>query len=450
MSTGFFRKGLGVLVAGVLLFGMAGVVGASESDIKKELDALKQKVLDLETKLEKTQEEASKQREEAAKEAEEKASEKAEGSEERKPHLAEIREEIKEKTGLELHGGVVTFYQGAVADRIGGEKVHDASGAGVVTDLELTWKPGMPLFENGRFFVRAHYGEGQGADKDLGDKLFAGLNTIGDDSDDDDIRVLEAYYAHEFCDGKLLITLGKTEPLVFIDGNALANDEASQFVGKPFVNNPMLDSEDEYGPIAATSFTPVEGWTFTVLGASTSWANAPERRQKNIFDNIFDGPLVAGQITYSPKFGELQGNYGVYGWDAMYDHRRLTSRSSEDGWGVGLSADQQVTEKLGLFARVGYSNEDVYEVDWFWLLGASLTGLVPSRKEDTLGLALAGLEASDELDEDGTEFHVESYYRFFITENFAISPDFQYVANPRGDSDNDDVFAWMVRGEFSF
>ncbi len=445
------RKAGGVLSAVVFAIGLSvtGVAGAGENDLQREMDALKQKVSELEEKLEQAQQEAVRQREEDLAKAGA-VEEKAEGSEEAKGSIAEIKEDIKENLGLEFHGGAVAFYQGAISDRIGGEKIDDASGAGVVTDLELSWKPGMDLFENGSFFMRAHYGEGSGADKDLGDKLFANLNTIGDDSDDDRIRLLEAYYSHEFFDGKFIFAVGKTEPLVFIDANAFANDEACQFVGKPFVNNPVLDSEDEYAPMVAASFSPVEWLTFTALGVSTSRVNAPEERQKDVFDNIFDNPLVAGQVTYSPKFGELQGNYSLYVWDALYDHQKLTGEGSEDGWGVGISADQQVTEKLGLFARLAYSNEEVYEVDWFWSVGANLKGLVPCRENDELGLAVAGLKANDDLDESGTEIHAETYYRFFITEHFAVSPDFQYVASPRGDRDNDGVFAWMIRGEFSF
>ena len=54
------------------------------------------------------------------------------------------------------------------------------------------------------------------------------------------------------------------------------------------------------------------------------------------------------------------------------------------------------------------------------------------------------------MQNDDTEYHFEGYYRFQISENFAITPDLQYVVNPHGDSDNDDIFAGMIRAEFSF
>lgn len=434
-----------IFLLAAALFALCPVncTAANDEALKKEVEMLKQRILELESKVEA----ADKEKETLAAE---KAAESREGAEETKPRLTEVREEIQEKLGLEFHGSVIPFYQGSPSVEIDGEDIDSSSGAGISADLELSWKPGMDLFENGRFFMRAHVGEGRGSDEDLGHKLFANLNTIADDSDDDAFRLLEAYYAHEFFGGKVLFSIGKTEPLVFIDNNAFANDEKTQFVGKPFVNNPVLDSEDEYGPIVAASVSPVETLSFTALCASSTFPNAPEEDQKSIWDDIFNTPLVAGELAWTPKFGERQGNYRIYGWDALYNHSGSGGDHGEEGWGVGISMDQQVTDMLGLFSRVGYSNEDAYEVEWFWSVGANLKGILPCREDDALGIGLAGLKGSGEDPNDGTEFHMEAYYRIALTEHFAVSPDIQYVLNPLGNNDNDGVFAGMLRGEFSF
>ncbi len=59
-------------------------------------------------------------------------------------------------------------------------------------------------------------------------------------------------------------------------------------------------------------------------------------------------PFLGSQLTMSPKFGELEGNYRFYGWWAGYNHAKLDSdrnahRSAEKGYGAGLSADQQLS-----------------------------------------------------------------------------------------------------------
>jgi carbohydrate-selective porin OprB len=169
-------------------------------------------------------------------------------------------------------------------------------------------------------------------------------------------------------------------------------------------------------------------------------------------------------VTFSPFISGLQGNYRLYAWGATYAHDDLTSlNTTHRGWGIGVSLDQMVTPSIGLFARAAYQNKDVYAVDWFWSLGANFKGLIPTRSEDELGIGVAALLANDDLDEsvadtgyllsgnnEDTEWHLEAYYRIVLSKFFAISPDIQYVINPLGDTDNDNILTGMIRGEFNF
>ncbi len=389
--------------------------------------------------------------------AEKEKQEEAEGSREVRSTLEEVKEELKEKEyGLDIHGAVVSFYQGAVGERIGKRKITEDAEPGVVGDLKLSYRPRSTFFKDGQFFLRFHAGTGKGSDERLGSKLLANLNTIADDSgpyhhdDGFDRILLEGYYAHEFCNEKLILAVGKTEPLVFIDTNAFANDQYSQFVGKPFVNNPILSNEDEYGPIFAASFTPLEGVTLTALVQSSTHPYALPSGQKDMYHNLLEDPFVAAQVAYSPKIFGQEGNYRLYYWNATYDHPRIGSRGSVQGWGLGLSLDQKITDAVGLFGRFGYHNEDAYEVPWFWSAGVNWKGILPLRAEDQLGIGLAGLKANEDLRHTGTEVHAELYYRIHLTKYFAVTPDFQWVVDPRGNSGNDPIFAGMVRGEFLF
>ncbi len=375
-------------------------------------------------------------------------------------------EEIKERIGnISIHGGVVSYYQAASSVDIktddGWQHFANPDGAGYVADIELGWEP----IESGEFYMRIHAGEGNGADggdeglEDAG-ALFADLNTINDDNpDDSEVDVLEAYYTQTLFDEMLSVSFGKTEPLVFMDDNEFANDECAQFVGKPFVNNPMLDSEDEYGPILALSLNPkflkpLKDVTFTVLVQSSSYPRNEDTNEKtkDIWSNFFRRPLLAGQITYSPTIRGMSGNYRIYGWVQTYKHDRsvVNKTGTDEGWGIGFSCDQYLTEKIGVFGRFGYHNDEVYEVPIFYSIGAFLKGIIPKRENDEIGIGLAGLKANHAFDDHDTEFHTEGYYRFHITDNFAITCDLQYVADPKGNTSNDDIWAGMIRGEFSF
>jgi carbohydrate-selective porin OprB len=205
---------------------------------------------------------------------------------------------------------------------------------------------------------------------------------------------------------------------------------------------------------------PLELLSLSLVGASTSRPYAEGTpladNSKSKYENVFSTPFLGSQLTVSPEFGELEGNYRLYGWHAGYNHSRLDADRNfiagrkDKGWGLGVSADQQVTEMVGVFGRFGWNNEEVYVVKWEASGGVNLKGLIPSREEDEIGLGFAGLVPDSRFAQDDPEYHLELYYRIVVTENLAFTPDIQYVWNPGGDSDNDGVFAGMIRGEFSF
>jgi carbohydrate-selective porin OprB len=198
----------------------------------------------------------------------------------------------------------------------------------------------------------------------------------------------------------------------------------------------------------------------SVLGTSTSRPYVEGTplagTSKNKYDNVFSTPFLGSQLTLSPKFGELEGNYRFYGWHAGYNHSKLDSDRNpisgqkDKGWGIGVSADQQVTGMVGLFGRLGYNNKDVYVTTWEASGGLNLKGLIPGRAADNLGLGFAALIPDSRYNQNDPEYHLELYYRIAVTEHLAFSPELQYVWNPGGDSNNDGIFAGMLRAEFSF
>lgn len=440
---------------------------AAEADVLKELEALKKRVQELEQQI-------SDAKPTSVKPAAHEHKHSHGHGHSHGDHDAiddKIAEALEERFGtLEIHGGAILYYQDSRTDALEGENADSPSGAGFAADLELTWKPALPVVEDGEFSVRIHAGNGSGADRTGGGKikpadvLLANLNTIADDNSDEDddtgLRLLEAHYTHRFLEEKISIAVGKAEPLGFLDDNAFANDEGKQFIGKPFVNNSVLDSENEYTPLIGVRFAPWETLSFSLVGASTSRplveGSPLADSSKSKYDNVLSTPFVGGQVTISPGLGGREGNYRVYGWYAGYDHAKLDAernfRPGEKGkgWGLGLSADQKLTEGIGLFGRLGWNNEDVYVVKWEASGGVNLKGLIPGRNEDEIGLGVAALFPDGRFRADDPEVHLETYYRLAVTENLAFTPDFQYVWNPGGDSDNDPVFATTLRAEFGF
>jgi carbohydrate-selective porin OprB len=96
-------------------------------------------------------------------------------------------------------------------------------------------------------------------------------------------------------------------------------------------------------------------------------------------------------------------------------------------------------------------------VPFSWSVGANLTGFISGREDDELGFGVAGLHGNDDLPvddedlrDDGVELHLELYYRLALSDSFAITPDIQYVMNPLGNNENDDIFTGMLRAEWGF
>jgi len=373
--------------------------------------------------------------------------------------------EQKLKFYPEIHGNAVLYYQGAQTGKIEREDIPSPSGTGYVADLEISFKP----TKKGEFYMRLHAGEGSGADKILDVKegaLFANLNTLSDDNPENEatFKLLEAYYTHTFLDGKVALSVGKTEPPVFIDDNEYANDEYSQFVGKPFVNNPIIDGEFQFAPIVGLVISPVEKLEISAVLQSNEQSklywNGSEWsvKEKSLYDNVFDNPFFALQIKVSPRIGGLSGNYRLYYWNDSADHVKVgedvsdpaKKPSTDKGWGIGISIDQEISEKAGIFARAAWGNDKVYEVEQFYSVGLNLNGIFSGRENDTLGVGVAALIPNDKLENSSTEWHFEAYYRTQITENLSITPDFQLVLNPQGNSSNDNIFTAMVKAEFSF
>lgn len=120
-----------VVMAVVVLFGSR--LQAAEADVAKDIEMLKQKIVELEQKL---QEQKIAQQKYARKVAEE-------------VH-EEIEESLEERFGtLEIHGGAILYYQDSRTDELNGENSDSPSDAGFTADIELTWKPPCQLPKTG-------------------------------------------------------------------------------------------------------------------------------------------------------------------------------------------------------------------------------------------------------------------------------------------------------------
>ncbi len=141
--------------------------------------------------------------------------------------------------------------------------------------------------------------------------------------------------------------------------------------------------------------------------------------------------------------------------------------------GIGLNAEQELTDNIGAFARVGW-NDGQYatwaftEIDQTASAGLSFKGAPWKRKDDVVGVAAVvngissahqaflkaggyGFIIGDGNLNYGHESIVETYYKARLYEHMYLTCDYQYVTNPGYNKDrHGPVSVFAFRGHIEF
>jgi len=165
--------------------------------------------------------------------------------------------------------------------------------------------------------------------------------------------------------------------------------------------------------------------------------------------------LDTAQFTEANNDNLVRRNYGFYFiLDQMLYSKpaegsatlRKDSKSAlspTDGDGV-TPLEYKSNQGLGWFGRIAFEPPDHDFIGFYFDAGLTYKGLIPSRDEDTLGIALAYAKLSSgarqaEIDHGsmgvGAEMVLEATYQAQITKWLSIQPDLQVIINPDGNKD---------------
>lgn len=252
----------------------------------------------------------------------------------------------------------------------------------------------------------------------------------------------------------LELTFGKMDLFGFFDQNLGAGDESRQFLNSIFVHNPLLDAGAEIG-VDRNGFQP------GFVASYHDWVAKPESwklslgvfgtRQGANYQRFFSSPLLMVQAEAQLRLGGQSGNYRAYAWRNGQGTELDGSIAQHSGW--GMSADQKVGDGVILFGRFGQMLKGKTRFDRALTAGAEFSGSYWDRGADAIGVAAGRLRASGDyravggtgdLVGDGSgvfayapagaERIAELYYRYRLTKQFELTPDFQYIwkmgANP--------------------
>lgn len=270
----------------------------------------------------------------------------------------------------------------------------------------------------------------------------------------------------------LELTFGKMDIFGFFDQNVAAGDEAKLFLNSVFVHNPLLDAGREVG-VDANGFQP------GFVASYNNWFNKrePWRLSAGIFgtgprganyQHSLSSPLLMGQAEKQIKFFGQNGNYRLYGWTRGQgiDYDGTITKHS----GIGASFDQRLGDGVRIFGRYGKMIKGDLAFNQAATLGADFSGSYWGRGADAIGVATAWLQSSNAyrntvatawLDDahtqaafsyipQGAEKVTEVYYRYRVSPQFDLSPDFQYITNAGGNADAKAIMVFALRANISY
>ena len=391
-------------------------------ELKRENQVLKKRVEDLDARLADQEKKLSQFEQDLVRQKEF-----SENSVKAQKSLEKIQEAFD---GLTIGGGATFIVQGTYNANGSGlsQNGEDVSDGSYSADLEVE----KQFDDYGKAFLHLETGDGAGVEDEL--QVFSNVNRDADNSDNS-VSVTEAWYEHYFKILPLTLTFGKIDATSYIDSNEYANDETTQFLGRIFRNSPVLEFPDDNAAgfrllLEPSRFVDIG---IVVMDADADWENA--------FDNVF----VSGQIDIKPNFFGRPGNYRIYSWLNDKGHTRWddSSKTKEKGYGAGLSFDQEVTDNLGVFARYGWQNPDVFmngesfSLEQSWSIGLEVAGSLWNRDDDVLAAAFGQVLPSDKYKQANSlkaksEEHLEVYYRFKVNSHLTLSPDLQVIWDPYG------------------
>jgi high affinity Mn2+ porin len=279
---------------------------------------------------------------------------------------------------------------------------------------------------------------------------------------------------------RVVLTLGKMSVLDLFDTNTYAGDARSQFMNWSLQCNPAWDF-----PADTRGYT----WGGALEYIHPRWAvragiwQMPEVANGINFDdelNNAHGEAVEFEEDHflNARPGKIkfltyvnQARMGTYDQSLALqpvDPNILATRAPGNvKYGFGLNAEQELTDDIGVFARLGWNDGKtetfVYtEVDRTASVGASIKGARWHRPDDHIGLAgvvnglsddhknyLAaggdGFMIGDGQLNYGTEDIFEGYYLCRVFRWLGVTFDYQRVINPAYNRDRGPVDVYAVR-----
>lgn len=341
--------------------------------------------------------------------------------------------DVNEK--LSINGTLTGIYQYVDYDV---KRMDNKDGGAVLLDLGTNFHP----TDSDEFQVMLSFAAGNGLNQNNPFSLTPYADDLEDDLKNINGRnrdyLLLAWYKHIFKfneNTSLALTGGIIDATAYIDDNAFANCETSQFMNQIFVNhkNVNIPSYDTGGAAELN----ISNFSIRVVFMNTKYEAAEED-----FKNY---NYYALQIGYALDTDLGKGNYRVYGFTTSKRFQDWDETGEDRLKGFGISLDQQLSSIVGVFARAGWQ-DDAVVIDHqnAYSGGLNINGKLWGREKDEIGVGYAYLTGADKSHLNNTNA-IESYIKCQISKFSDLSLDVQYINDKLRHDDDRNGFIYGVR-----
>ena len=398
---------------------------------------------------------------------------------------------------LHAHGTFVG--QGRLAIRSPYEGANSLQAQGEFQEtVTMTLFVGRRLWQGAELFVVPEVTQGTGLSQTLGIAAFPNgeatradtivpeitlarlllRQTIDLGGEEESVAADPLHFAGTRQSTHLILTFGKLAAPDIFDDNRYSHDPRTQFLNWALMENGAWDYPAD-----------TKGYT---IGGVIELATGPFSFRYGGFMEPKDANGPNLDWTIKNAWGhtvELEGSYALGGRPGVARLLGFVNRSNagsyvaalgqnptapditltrepREKYGGGLSIDQELTDDLGAFARLGWNDGHsetwaFTEIDRAISLGLSLKGTAWSRPEDTFGVAAVqsmlsyphrhylaagglGFILGDGALNYSPEIVLETYYAAKLRWIF-VTVDYQYVTNPAFNRDRGPVSIFALR-----
>ncbi len=238
------------------------------------------------------------------------------------------------------------------------------------------------------------------------------------------------WWQQDFPNG-VRLNFGKLSVPQLIGANTFAEDGRSDFFNTAVTGNATAGYSNQDSGLGGFIQYKQDTWYVSALmadgSASHNWID---------FDSARDGNWQYGlEVGLTPTIAGLgSGNYRLtYN---RIDNIEIAPNVSQSGYGFGISFDQELGEKHGVFLRYARALQRMTEFEQV-LAGGFVINDPFKGSGDTIGLASWWVDPEESNLRD--EYGFEAYWNFQITDRITLTPDIQVIFDPAKDRSRDTV-----------